>query len=60
MKLYPELIWNKGNFIQSGGVWKERNFFEEFAIRSNFNPLDAERWGSVTRMEIEKAVSCEV
>jgi len=51
VKLYPELIWKKGNFFRH----EARKFLEEFAMHSNFNPLDAEKWGSVTRREIMQA-----
>jgi len=55
VKLYPELTLEKGNFFRSERAWKARKFFEEFAIHSNFNPLDAERWGSVTCRDIIQA-----
>jgi hypothetical protein len=34
-----------------------REFFDEFAKSHNFNPLVAERWYSVSKKDIEEAVS---
>jgi len=59
VKLYPEVIWKKGNFLKSKKGWKsltnQRSFFEGFARSQNFNPLDAERWYSVSRSDITRA-----
>jgi len=59
VKLYPELILKKGNFLQSKEGWKslgnQRKFFDTFATSNHFNPLDAENWYSVAYKEIVKA-----
>jgi hypothetical protein len=38
-------------------VNERRKFFDEFAKSKNFDPLDAERWYSISGREIIKAVS---
>jgi len=59
MQVYPELMLKKGNFVMSKIGWKapanQRNFFDGFARSKNFNPLDVEKWHSVTRDEIRRA-----
>jgi len=51
VKLYPFL--KKENFSNSQKkVRKVRDFLNEFAKSNNFNPLDLERWCSVTRKEV--------
>jgi len=59
VKLYPELRLKKENFLKSKEGWKtpaiQRSFFEAFARSNNFNPLDAEKWYSVTCKEITRA-----
>jgi len=64
VKLYPELVLKKGNFLKDKkgrkkAGWKtpgkQRKFFDEFARSKKFNPLDAEKWRSVTHNEIIKA-----
>jgi len=59
VKLYPELMLEKGNFFRSEKGWKalanQRKFFDEFARSKNFSPLDAEKWYSITNKEITTA-----
>jgi len=59
MKLYPELVLKKENFFKSNKGWKasenQRKFFDGFAKSQKFNPLDAEKWYSVTHNEIIRA-----
>jgi len=59
VKLYPELMLKKEKFLMSKKGWKSppnrRNFFDEYARSKKFNPLDAEKWYSVTYHEIRKA-----
>jgi len=55
IKLYPELMLKRGNFFRSEKKWKERNFFNKFASSKNFNPLDTEKWYSVTNKDIIRA-----
>jgi len=58
VKLYPELNLKLGNFVQSE-EWKapasQRNFLDSFARSKKFNPLNAEKWYSVTRDKIIRA-----
>jgi len=62
LELYPELMLKKENFLQSKGRWKalgkQRKFLDRFAKSKRFNPLDAEKWHSVTHNELKRAVSC--
>jgi len=64
MKLYPELSLKKGSFLESKkgrkqsrwkAVGKRRNFFEEFSKSKNFDPLDAQKWYSITHGDIMRA-----
>jgi len=59
VKLYPELVLKKGNFLKSKKGWKipqnQKKFLDTFARSKNFNPLDAENWYSVTHHDIMKA-----
>jgi len=59
VKLYPELFLKKENFFISKVQWKVpekgRKFFEEFAASNKFNPLETEKWYSVSRSEIIRA-----
>jgi len=59
VKLYPELMLKKRNFLMSKMGWKDpenqRNFFDKFARSQNFNPMDAKKWYSVTYNEIIRA-----
>jgi len=61
VKLYPELRLKKGNFLKLKNLkgWKEpgkqRKFFDEFARSKKFDPLDADKWFSVSHYDIRKA-----
>jgi len=54
--IYPEI---KENLLQLKEGWKalgkQRAFFDEFARAKHLNPLDAEKWYSVSHTEILKA-----
>jgi len=61
VKLYPELMLKKGKFVKFKGGWKapqwksprkRRRFFDEFAESKGFNPLKAENWYSVLKVDI--------
>jgi len=58
-KLYPGLMLKKKNFFLSDAAWKskarQRNFFDELAKSKHFNPLDAEKWLSITQKDIQRA-----
>jgi len=58
-KAYPELMLNKKLFLQSQEGWKttarQRRFFDDFAKSKQFDPLDAEKWSSISRKEIVRA-----
>jgi len=64
VKLYPELTLKHGNFLKFSRGWrapgwkelaKQRKFFDNYAKSKNFNPLDAEKWYSVTHYQIIRA-----
>jgi len=60
VRLYPELLLKKSNFLnpQEGKSARERKkFFDWFARSQKFNPLDAEKWYSVSYDDIKRAVS---
>lgn len=60
---YPELSLNR-KFFSSNERMKaperQRKFFDEFAKFNNFDPLDAEKWSSVTRQHIIERGGYEV
>jgi len=59
VQLYPELNLKREKFFRHEKGWKapanQRNFLDTFARSNNFNPLDAEKWYSVTHSEIIRA-----
>jgi len=59
VELYPELNLRKESFLKSKERWIEpeqhRKFFDKFAQSKQFDPLDAEKWYSITRKEITSA-----
>jgi len=36
-------------------LWKEENFFDQFAISKDFNPLDSEKWYFISKKEVKSA-----
>jgi len=58
VQIYPELIFKKEKFVLYEGGWiikSQRKFLDGFARSKNFNPLDVNKWHSVTRKEIIRA-----
>ncbi len=52
------IISNQINLsVEGKDPTNRRNFFDTFASSKNFDPLDPEKWYSVTKSEIRRAVS---
>jgi len=59
IELYPEVMWEKEKFSHHADKWqdpkKRRDFFDAFSKSRQFNPLDSEKWYSISLREVKKA-----
>jgi len=55
MEVYPELMLKKENFFRFQAPEQRRKFLDEFAKSKHFDPLDAEKWYSITKEDIIRA-----
>jgi len=65
IKLYPELNLKQERFRYfAGNPWKSdlsrREFFDAFAKSKNFGPLDAAKWSSINKKQVENAGGTDV